>query len=312
MFKHLLDFLIYGCLLSAVIGLISTWIDRWVTARVQWRVGPPLLQPFYDIVKLLGKEIIIPNPSRALEFLGAPLLGLAGIALVATILWKTNLASGQPAGFVGDLIVVIYLLLLPSLALIIGGSASGNPYSVVGASREMKLMLAYELPFLLCISLVILKSGYSLSLVSISNQAAILSVSGVMAFVIALLCIQAKLAFVPFDVAESETELMGGPLVEYSGASLAVFKLTQAIMLFSLPVFLITLFMGGLNFQGIGILWSVLKYVLVLVLIVLIKNTNPRLRIDQALDFFWRKAFGLAVLALLLAILGQNLGIEWL
>ena len=302
-------FIFPGFLFTALVGLFSTWIDRKVTAKVQWRVGPPLLQPVYDFIKLLGKETILPRQGSKFVFLLAPIFGLIGVTIVSTILWLANIRGET---FIGDLIVVIYLLLLPALAVMIGGFASGNPLAATGASREMKLILAYELPLTICIAIVIMKSGPSVNLADIAGTSVIGSISGVIAFIIALLCIQAKLSFIPFDMAEAETEIMEGPLIEYSGSPLAVFKLTQAMMLFTLPVYLVTLFLRGLNFSGLGILWAVLKYVAILVLIVVIKNTNPRVRIDQALKFFWVYASLLAVAAFILAILGYVYGISWL
>jgi NADH-quinone oxidoreductase subunit H len=303
-------FLIFpGFLYSAVLGLVSTWVDRKVTARVQWRVGPPFLQPFYDFLKLMGKETLLPVSANRVVFLAAPVVSLAAVTLVSTILWLANLTG---SAFIGDLIVVVYLLLLPSLFLILGGMASGNPLATTGASREMKLILAYELPFLICLAVVILKSGLGISLASVSRSPIVTSISGALAAVVSLLCVQAKLGFTPFDVAEAETEIMAGPYIEYSGAPLALFKLAQAILLFELPVFLITVFLGGIHLRGWGILWFVLEYVAILALIVVIKNTNPRIRIDQAVRFFWRYLTPTAFAAFLLAAIGQALGLRWL
>jgi NADH-quinone oxidoreductase subunit H len=288
---------------------VATWVDRKVTARVQWRVGPPLLQPFYDFVKLLGKETLVPTTASRSVFLAAPIAGLAAVTLVSTILWLTNLRG---ISFVGDLIVVVYLLVVPSLALMIGGMASGNPLAGTGASREMKLLLSYELPFLICLATVILKSGMSISLARVAATPVVASVSGAVAAVVALLCVQAKLGFTPFDVAEAETEIMSGPYIEYSGVSLGVFKLTQAMMLFTLPALLITLFLGGINLSGWGVLWTILKFLAILVLIILIKNTNPRVRIDQAVRFFWLYLTPVAAGAFVLAVLGRVFAIPWL
>jgi len=260
-------------------------------------------------VKLLGKETLVPTTASRAVFLAAPIVGLAAVTLVSTILWLANLWN---LSFVGDLIVVVYLLVLPSLALMIGGMASGNPLAAVGSSREMKLILGYELPFLLCLAAVILKSGGSLRLVEIASVPAAASISGAAAAVVALLCVQAKLGFTPFDIAEAETEIMSGPYVEYSGVALAVFKLTQAMMLFTLPVFLITVFLGGIRFSGWGIAWAAVKYVAILVLLIVIKNTNPRVRIDQAVRFFWFTLTPIAFVALLLAVVGRTVGLSWL
>jgi len=296
-----------GFLFTALVGLLSTWVDRKVTARVQWRKGPPWFQPFADVLKLLGKETIIPEGGSKVTFLFAPLIGLAAVTLVSTILWLFNFA---PKGsFVGDLIVVLYLLTVPSLALIIGGSASRNPLAALGSSREMKLVLAYELPFILAVFTVVARAksiilgnivGYQMA-----NGMVIASFSGAIAFLVSLLVTQAKLGYLPFDMPEAEQEIMGGPLLEYSGPPLGAFKIAKAMLFFTLPVFLITLYLGGIDLHSwLGILWFVLKYVIILTLIILIKNTNPRIRIDQAVRFFWGPVTVLAAIGFILAVFG--------
>ncbi len=304
----LIQFLIFpGVIFTAVVGCLASWIDRKVTARVQWRVGPPLLQPFYDIVKLLGKETIVPKRGARLTFLLSPLVAFSAVVLVSTFLWRVILSP--QATFMADLIVVIYLLSIPSIALIVGGAASANPLSSLGASREMKLILSYELPFILALFVPVIQSGGSIELGELltwqlGNHIFVFSLSGFIAFIVALICMQAKLGLVPFDMAEAETEIIAGLFTEYSGPPLAVHKLSRWMLLFVLPVFLIIMFMGGITFSGWHILWGILKYVLLLVIIILVRNTNPRLRIDQAMRFFWGPVALLAVFAVVLAFAG--------
>jgi len=304
---YIFNYLVFpGLLFTAVLGLLTTWIDRKLTARLQYRVGPPWYQPFVDVLKLAGKEVVIPAPSRGTGFIFAPLLGLAGASLAAFIIGMVNLKPG--ISFVGDLVVVIYLLNIPSLALILGAGASGNPYSAVGASREMKLILAYELPFILVVVAVALKvGGFSFSTILAAQKAdgpLLYSLSGVLSFVLLILVFQAKLSFVPFDIPEAETEIIGGVELEYSGVLLAVIKLVRAMMLAVVPIFLITMFWGGLDFRGWGLLWGVLKYLFIVLLFVLIKNTNPRVKISQAVRFFWGPLALLGVLVLVLSWVG--------
>jgi len=279
-----------------VLGLATSWIDRKVTALVQARVGPPWYQPVADIAKLLGKEMLVPENSRAMGFTVAPVIGFGAACVAAAILFGT-LITGR--GFVGDIIVLIYLLTIPSIALIIGACASGSPVSVLGASREIKMLLAYELPLLIVVVAAVMRAGGDFRITILAQQA--VSVSGIVGGVVALICIQAKLGLVPFDCPEAEQELMGGVLAEYSGPALALFKITKAMLLAILPVFLCVLFLGGFHLAGWSILWSVLKYVGVLVLVVLIRNTNPRLRIDQITRLFWGPVALLAAAALVLA-----------
>jgi len=191
----------------------------------------------------------------------------------------------------------------------IGAGASGNPMAAVGASREMKLILGYELPYLIVIATIICKSGFDLRLGSIiANQVQngwyLWSISGIIGFVVMILATQAKLGVVPFDMSEADQELMGGIITEYSGPPLAVIKITKTMLFAVLPLFVSMLFFGGINLGGIGILYSFLKYVAVVVLIVLIRNTNPRVRIDQAVRFFWGPVTILALVGLGLALLG--------
>ena len=299
-----------GFLFTVVFGLVASWIVRKVSALVQWRVGPPLFQPFYDVVKLIGKEILVPQEAQKAVFMAAPLVGMAGVLLLSTMLWRITIAPTTL--FVGDIIVAIYLMVLPSLALILGSSASASPHAAVGTSREMKLVMGYELSLVLAFIVVIIKTGGQLNLAAIAGQTTALSISGMLAFLVALLCVQAKLGFVPFDIAEAETEVMSGVMVEYSGALLAVWKLTQAIMLVALPLFLVIVFLGGFAAGLAGLLAGIGKYVLVLVLLILIKNTNPRVRIDQAMKFFWLYCGIALVAAIILATIGNYYRVSWL
>jgi NADH-quinone oxidoreductase subunit H len=304
---YIVYFLLCGFLATAAIGLAASWIDRKVTARVQYRVGPPILQPLIDIIKLLGKETLIPAGASKILFLAAPLVGLASVMVVSTLFWLNNIDQGHT--FLGDLIVAIYLLAIPSISIIMGGFASANPLASIGASREMKLILSYELPFVLAVFVPVIKSGFTIKLGEIlafqaENGAIAGSWSGALALIVAIFCMQAKLALVPFDIPEAETEIIGGPLVEYSGSGLAVYRLMKNMLLFTLPFFLIILFMGGLRIDGIHLLYGILKYVGVVALVTVIRNTNPRVRIDQAVRFFWGPMTVLAIAAVVLAFRG--------
>ncbi len=282
--------------------MVLTWVDRFVSARVQWRKGPPFYQPFADFLKLMLKETVVPAGAARTAFLLAPLLGIVAMCLTAVMLFYANFFPH--ISFAGDLIVLVYLFALPPLALIVGASASRNPLSAVGAAREMTLYLGYELPFLLALAVPVIKSqgAFRIGDLVLAQSAAgpfLGSVSGAIAAIIVLICIQAKLGYPPFDIAEAEQEIMSGVLIEYSGAPLAAFKLARAMMLFLLPLFLVTLFWGGLASW-----WAVLKFLAVVVLVVLIKNTNPRFKIDHALRFFWLLLAPLGIVAVILAYLG--------
>lgn len=301
-------FIFPGLLFLAVTGAFLSWYDRKITARVQFRKGPPLLQPFYDFFKLLlVKETILPKHGSPLMFLLAPVFAVFGAVMAGVFILLP--LFGINTGFKGDLIVIFYLLTIPSFSYIIGSLASGNPLAAVGSSREMKLILSYELTFLLLIAGIIMKAGQQFDLYAIINTQQtgspfIGSISGVLLFIVGIFCIQAKLALVPFDIPEAETEINEGIFIEYSGSAYALIKLAKYIMFFILPAFLIALLMNGFNLEGINILWAILKVLLVVLILTLIRNTNPRLKIKQAISFFMIWMNLLAVIALVLIAFG--------
>lgn len=308
MANYLFYFLIFpGFLFAAAGGGILSWFDRKITARVQFRKGPPFLQPFYDVIKLLGKETLVPRNSARIPFLYAPVFALTGAILAAVFILLP--AYGITTGFKGDLIVIYYFLTVPSISWIIGAMSTGNPLAITGASREIKLILSYELAFLLILSAIIYKSGMTLNLADIldyqkQNGALAGSLSGILLLIALIFCIQAKLGMVPFDMAEAETEITAGMFIEYSGFSYALVKLTRYILLFILPSFLVILFLGGFQWNGTGIIWSVLKLLAVVLVLTLIRNTNPRLKLGQAMRFFFVGMNLLVIAAFVLSLYG--------
>jgi len=323
----LLLFLVFpGFLFAALAGMVLSWVDRKVTARVQWRKGPPLLQPLYDLFKLFGKETLVPSGGSRSAFLLAPVAGLAGATLAAAYIGTAAFLPSFAAriAFGGDLIVVLYLLVVPSLALILGGAASKNPLASVGASREMKLVLAYELPFILVMLVPVIQSGGELQLTNLlawqaAHGSVAWSLSGVIALLVVIPVVQAKLGMVPFDQAEAETEIMGGVLIEYSGPPLALFKLTKMMMLYTAPLFVVVVLWGGfstaagsssavgadaLRFTAGSIGLGIVKFLVLIVAAVVIRNTNPRLRIQHAVSFFWRPVSLAAMVSVAVALLG--------
>ncbi len=232
-------------------GMLYRGVDRKLVAHMQGRVGPPIVQPFRDVQKLLMKENIIPDGAISWLFNAAPFLALisTGSLLLFIPLF------GQPAllGGYGDMILVLYLLIIPSLAFVVGGFASSSPYATVGAQREMIVMMSYEAP----LAVVVLGIAWRISQVTTANpflmstiaQYPIWNLLGPVGVVGALLMLftlmvvtVGEAAKVPFDVAEAETELAGGLLVEYSGRNLSLFYLSDVIKTFAMVSFVVALF----------------------------------------------------------------------
>ncbi len=295
-----------GLIFAATVGLLLTWVDRKAAALIQSRVGPPWFQPYADIGKLVGKRMLLPRGSRAVGFVAAPVLAIAGATLVAAIVLRSLVDPG--AGFVGDLIVVVYLAALPPISLIIGGASSRSPFGAIGAGREMSMILAYEVGFLLAIVVVLVKVQSivlgDISAYQVAHGPIAASLSGLIAFVVLLFCIQAKLGFLPFDIGEADSEIIGGPLAEYSGIGLALFKLAGAMMFLCLPVLAVLLFLGPVERDPVSIIAFLVKLLAVLVVIIVVKSTHARLRLDQALRLFWGPLALAGLVSVALALLG--------
>jgi len=295
-------FIFPGFLFLSVSGMLASWVDRKVTARLQWRVGPPLLQPYYDLRKLFSKETIIPEGGNRLVFVLSPIVAVVSAVLLSDLLLVTWIDPSK--GFLGDIIVVLYLFMLIPVSVILGASASHNPMASLGASREMKLVLSYEFPFIVSLLVVVLKTrtillGNIMALQRASGPVAG-SLSGFLALCVALFCLQGKTGLAPFDLSEAETEISGGSLIEYSGPLLAFWKLSKMMLLVVGPLFLVLIFWGG----GSAPL-MILKYAVFLIISVLIRNTNPRIKIDQAMRWFWGPVSIVSIIALLLALGGR-------
>ena len=297
-----------GLLFVAVGGLLLSGIDRKVLSRMQRRVGPPIVQPFYDFFKLMGKETIIPHHANRTVYLWAPVVGM--VSLAVTMLFIPICGFSAFSG-TADLLVVLYLLTIPAVCLIVGGSASGSPFAGVGISREMVAMMSYELPLVLVLLSVARQVG-SLSLQDIAayqaaNGCLLFHWSMIPAALAMLLVIPAEAGCHPFDVAEAETEICEGPLVEYSGAPLGVFKLNHAMKLFVLTALFCALFLGGIT-SGIApvdvLIVFALCAVVMIVCVTLLHGICARLRVEQVFKFYWTVVTGLALVSLILAWFG--------
>ena len=304
-----------GFLFCFLAGMLLCGIDRKLVAKMQKRVGPPILQPFYDFFKLCGKETIIPASASKTTFLMAPLVGLAALVVIQLFIpvFSFSAFSGM-----ADVIVILYLLLIPAMSIILGGAASGSPYAGVGLSREMVTIISCELPLVLVLLAVAktvgsaMGTGLCFSLSDIAayqamNGSLITKLSMIPAAVAMLLISPGETGNHPYDAAEAETEICEGLLAEYSGAPLGVFKLSHAIKMLTLTSLFVALFLGGLG-TGIvaldGIILFLLCVVLTAVSISFVHAITARLKIEQIFKFYWTLVTGLALISLVLAWYG--------
>ncbi len=290
-----------------VAGLFFLGVDRKFAALMQARIGPPLRQPFIDAAKLMRKENIVPENAIPWIFNGAPILALAS---AITILLYLPIGSIMPIfGDAGDLILVMYLLTIPALAMVAGGFASGSPYATVGAQREMVILIAYELP----LAIAVIAIAWRLSMAGIADPFSLVTIAanpvwgvvgpvGIVGLLILLVILAwvtpAELSRIPFDAQEAETELAGGLLVEYSGKNFALFYLAQAVKTIVMAALAVALFLPWNISSFVAMAPAVAVVVdfvffLVKVLLVvffsisLIRVSMARFRINQIVSIYW-------------------------
>ena len=328
---------ILGLFTALAVGVLSlTWLERKTLARIQQRAGPSvvgphgLLQPVADAIKLMTKEDIIPAYADKVLFWMAPVF----VAIPAFLIWLAIPFGDNLAVRVLDL-GLLYLVAISGLGvvgLLMGGWASSSRYSMLGGLRAAAQLVSYEIPIVIVIlSIAALVQSLSLDAVINGNSVTIgdqvrnlpsqgsipfafVMPMGLVIFVIAGL---AELGRTPFDIHHAESEVVGGPFVEYSGAHWAVFFLAEYLNTFVISALIIVLFFGGWSWPNppeslfgndlsdittdlLGGTWFMIKTYFMATLIFWVRATYPRLRIDQLMAFAWQVLIPLSFVNLVL------------
>src|SRR6266545_2122655 len=295
----LVSLLIFPAGLTLILfGMFYEWVDRKLVARFQNRVGPRWFQPFADTVKLLAKEQIMPRVANPLLFFGLPMVALAGASTAA--LYVPLIGFAPVSSFPGDLIVTIYLLSLLTLCIGLAGWNTSSRFSLIGATRALTQLFAYEAPFLLALLGPALAAGsWQISTINDYARNHWFAISQPVGFIVALIGLMGKLELPPFDAPEAETEIVAGALTEYSGRGLALFHIGRSVELV-VAVSLVTAFYLG----GIGNpLLFVMKTLVIVLLMAMLQAMLTRLRIDQTVGMWWRFGALLALLQILILVL---------
>ena len=278
-------------------------ILRKVTARIQSRQGPPIRQPYFDLLKLLGKEDIESGETPLMQRFTAYM----SLATVLTLAGLVPMGFPSPMNGAGDVILLIYLLTLSGICTLLAGLAAGSTFSLIGINREMMTMIALEPLFAITIVIgaIHTQSFRVDTVLNGSVYGAGFPLSGIIMLVVMLLSFQAFVQRVPFDISEAETEIMEGPLMEYSGPKLAMFKyaqMTKLVIFSSLFVALFVPWGSGLVFPlGWLLFWA--KVLVLVLLVTVVAATHARYRIDQAIRYF-AVLLLIALIALILASFG--------
>lgn len=300
-----------------LVSLLFDGIDRKIHARMQNRIGPPVIQPFYDFIKLFNKERVVPLTAASGIFTASPIIAVSA-AILAAAIPVANVLTGT--SMVGDLLLIMYLLAMFSIMVIIGGSSSGNPYGAIGFARKMMMLITYEIPLLIAIASLAFNPHLSLAHYDVvQTQARTESLlvftypSMAVAAAAFLLCMPAAATVVPFDIPEAKTEIAHGLLVEYGGPYLALMKLAKATSNFALAFLAATLFFyvpalveGRVPLGAPGSLAVCLVITLIIMLLTLTvpRTVLARLKVGQAFKFYWLGPLILSVASLGLSIVG--------
>jgi formate hydrogenlyase subunit 4 len=289
-----------GVLAALVLSPLFEGAVRKVTAIIQSRRGPPITQAYMDLAKLLTKEDIEVGEAPFVQRLAA-LLSMASITAVALFV---PLGGAAPLAGGADGILLIYLLMLAGLSVLLAGLAAGSTYSLIGMSREMMSMMTLEPILAMAVIQAAYRSG-SLRLDAVFGGAVYAGAygpwSGILLMGVMAFGLQAFVGRLPFDISEAETEIMEGPLIEYSGPKLALFKYARMVKLFVYTGLFVALFIPRLPacpFWLAALIFLAEQSALVLVS-TLISATHARYRIDQVIRYYLALfCVGLAALAL--------------
>ena len=294
-----------GLAFCVICALAFEWLDRVIIARLQGRVGPPWYQPVADLIKLLAKEDILPTGASHTVGAVLPLLSLASVLTAALYV---PVAGHVVSSFEGDLIVVLFLLSLPALAYFMAGWVSVGVYSVVGGSRSLLQYFSYEVPFLMALATpAILADSWRISAI-VARQPTWGVFTMPLGFVLAVVGLIGKLKRDPFDIPKAASEVVAGPLTEYSGRKLALWHLTVDVQTVVGIMLLVNLFLGGDTSTFVPVAgWAApllfaAKALGILAALALASVLYARLRIDQLAQLGWRVLAPLALAQILVAL----------
>jgi NADH-quinone oxidoreductase subunit H len=298
-----------GGLVLGAVALGYEWANRKLVARLQNRLGPPWYQPLADLIKLLAKDEVLPERTIAALFHGLPIVALAGVLTAA--LYVPLFGLGPAFSFQGDLIVVAYLLGLPTMCIGLAGASNADRFSLVGATRALTQFFSYEAPFLLGLLGPSLVAGtWQISEIMAYANSRWLLLTQPVGFVVTLIGLMGELELPPFDAPEAETEIVAGALTEYSGRGLAFFRLAKDVELVVGLGLIVALYLGGfspaLPWVAAAAIFMAKTLALLLVLAIL-QTVFARLRIDQTVGLWWRYGVLLVLVQWFVTILGRYL-----
>jgi NADH-quinone oxidoreductase subunit H len=303
--SHMLIFIVI-LFVFVILGVMAfIYIERRVLGRFQIRIGPNrtgpfgIIQPVADTIKILIKEDIVPRSADGLLHLLAP-----AIAFIPTLMIFAVIPLWNGAALVNLNIGILYIVAISSVSVVgilMAGWASNNKYALISAMRVIAQVVSYEIPLALSIIGVVLFTG-NLSISSIiESQDIPFILLQPLGFIIYFIAALAEINRTPFDLLEAESEIVAGFNIEYSGIKFALFFLTEYAEALAISAIIATIYLGGWRGPLLPpILWFLIKMVAVFILIIWVRSTLPRIRIDQVMGLAWKFLLPLALINLLI------------
>ncbi|CAI8018190.1 NADH-quinone oxidoreductase subunit H [Geodia barretti] len=301
----------------SLIVLSLTWLERKALGRLQLRYGPTrtglfgLMQPIADAVKLIIKEDIIPDESEKAVFWIAPVI----VVVSAFVIWVTIpggdnvVIRNLPLG----LFYIIAFAVIGILGLVLAGWGSANKYGIMGGLRSAAQLISYEIPVVLVAAAVaILAQSLDMREIVAQQSSYPYLVVLPLGFVVFFIAGLAEVGRTPFDIYHAESEVVGGPFVEYSGAHWSVFFLAEYINTFAIAALTTLLFLGGWGGPALpDVVWFLFKTYAVVLVVFWVRGTFPRLRIDQLMAFAWKVMVPLSFYTVIIAAVYRFYGLPW-
>lgn len=302
--------IIFSPIIALISGILMLGMTRKVLARIQWRYGPPLLQPVIDIIKLFYQK----SPSHGATFGAGVIISIAGAIVVLLFLPIGALA---PLSEGGGLLLIMYLMLVAPLGVALSGGEGANPYISIGISRKLILSFGYEVTLILTFLAVMTQYG-TISIVKVVEMQAtgewsLFSWPLVISGIAYLLILPAILGMRPFDVASAPQEISSGPHAEYGGKYLGLVTLESGLSEFIGIALFVNLFLGGPNLWGaisglqnsglvvfLGVIVFLVKVFIVYLINILVKAVLPRVRVEQAVKYLWTWPAVIALIGLII------------
>lgn len=299
-----------GFLFLLICSWTFEWIDRKVIARIQGRVGPPWYQPVADFFKLIAKEDILPTGSKTLMASFLPVISLAAVLTAGLYI---PIVGFSAFSFDGDFIVIMFLLSIPTLAYFLAGWISVGVYSLMGGNRSLLQYFSYEVPFLLALSGPAIMGGswQITEIVNSQHTYGWFALFQPLGFVLAIIGLIGKLKRDPLDIPKAKSEIVTGPLNEFTGRKLALWHMALNMQSVVGLFLIVDLFLGVPRNEVVilNILIFVVKVMLLLIVLASTGSLFARLRIDQLANFGWRILVPLSLAQLVVIILmGVSLG----